>query len=172
VQLGALVTQLEFLMEQKTHLLPEQSALIGKINEVISYMDELTKRYQNMYRYDCEVERVDVQKMINKIKLLLKHSIEKSGTKIVLNMEQENPSLTSNANTLMHVLIILIDNAISISEKRKVKHPVITDYQKSEKEGGLGYGLYLARHLYQEVLKANISVKNSEQGANFLIIFD
>jgi len=202
VQLGALVTKLEFLVEQKNHFAPEQIALIGKINEVISYMDELTKKYQNMYRYGCEVEKIDIQEMVSKIKLLLKHAMEKIDIRLNINIEQSRSSLVTNENTLMQVLIILIDNATSISEKRKIKNPTIGitygmekdkyfisvmdnaggvkaesidkvfDYQRSEKDGGLGYGLYLAKHLCEEILKAKISVKNSEQGANFFITFD
>lgn len=200
IQLGALMAKLELSLEQNRMSRTDNIQTIHKANDLISYMDEMTQKYRSMYKTDAKPEVIDFAQLMEKVQMLLKPMLQKDGAVLTWERDEGVMSLVSSANVLMQVLIILIDNAVSVASQRGIRQPSVVvknavqkgrhvirvednaggieikpierifEQDISRKKDGLGYGLYLAKQLSENVLKGEITAQNTKNGACFVMM--
>ncbi|MEA2047938.1 MAG: transporter substrate-binding domain-containing protein [Campylobacterota bacterium] len=169
-------------------------------SEIIQYMSNTINDFQHFYKIDKEKRLFDVMKKIQAVSDLKLNQLEESGISItkegesfmvlgypsefqqvILNLISNakdaliknkilNPSIKINLfSDDAKGYIQISDNAGSIDKKilEKVFEPYFTT---KEKEGGTGLGLYMSKMIIEKNMNGKLSISNSEEGSEVLII--
>ena len=173
---------------------------IQKNSEIIQYMSHTIDDFQNFYKIDKEKKVFDVMEKIQSVSTLQLNQLEQNGIEITKEGEsftalgfpsefqQVILNLISNAkdalienkikNPMIKIKLFndgskgyiqVSDNAGGIDEKiiDKVFEPYFTT---KEKDGGTGLGLYMSKMIIEKNMQGELSISNSEEGSEVLIM--
>ena len=175
---------------------------IKKNSEIIQYMSHTIDDFQNFYKIDKEKKVFDVMEKIQSVSTLQLNQLEQNGIQITKEGEsftalgfpsefqQVILNLISNAkdalienkikNPMIKIKLFsddskgyiqISDNAGGIDKKiiDKVFEPYFTT---KEKDGGTGLGLYMSKMIIEKNMHGKLSISNSEEGSEVLIMLD
>ncbi len=168
-------------------------------NEQLQYMSQTIDDFRNFFKPNKEKEFFDIDKEIRSAYKILKATLESNNinlqifsnpniiaygyanefSQVVLNLlsnakdvlierDIENPKIeirTSKDDKSIYCEIN--DNAKGIEEKNLNK--IFEPYFTTKDVTGTGIGLYIAREIVEKHMKGTLRVKNSSQGAQFII---
>jgi two-component system, sensor histidine kinase LadS len=198
--LSILATSLEaylFKTENKEPLLKDITANLRKS---ISFMDETMKNFNDFYAPSATKERFLIADEIRYLRHMLKERAEHLGIVFETSLD---PDLTYKGykNAFDNVLMIVIENAIEIFERRSTQNPTLTikvtrdrntftmiiadnaggieaspvesvfDMFASTKDKSSGLGLAMCKILVETRLEGSIKGYNTDKGACFEIVF-
>jgi len=173
---------------------------IKKNSDIIQYMSQTINDFQNFYKIDKEQKVFDVMQKIEAVSDLQLNQLSENGIKITKEGEsffvlgypsefqQVILNVISNAkdilldknvkNSMIKIklstdaekgYIQISDNAGIMDENilAKVFEPYFTT---KEKDGGTGLGLYMSKMIIEKNMHGKISIANSENGTEVLIV--
>lgn len=196
--LSILATSLEAYLFKTDHKDPLLKDITQNMRKSLSFMDETMKNFNDFYKNSNVKESFAIDNEINYVIGMLQERITGIDVKFDINIPPEY-KFYGYKNAFDNVIIILIENALDIFEKRKIQSPLIqikvtTIEHKiviaiedngggilimpidsifktfiSSKEKSSGLGLALIKMLVKERLDGTISVSNTTEGAEFII---
>jgi hypothetical protein len=170
---------------------------IKEIKENISYINSTTSNYLHYYSNTYqEKSTFKVFEEINFVVGFIDNELSLRAITIRVKCDKML-KLTTYKNFFDNVLMIILENAIRVFERRKIKHPVldisafasegtfcleIKDngggikhhpiqkiFDKEVSDNSTGIGLYLAKNILAEKLGGEIIAKNSNNGSIFTL---
>ncbi|MGM0520309.1 MAG: ATP-binding protein [Campylobacterota bacterium] len=169
-----------------------------RLKSINKEINTILEDVHKLYKKEDSKTKFDIQKPIEHSLTLLSTQIIKN--QIEVNIKQSKSiQMYGYPNTLSHIFIIIIENAIDIFKQREIEKPILDiDYYKdngnivikvcdnakgvdkkdlesifelyfSKKQGGTGIGLALAKKLVESKLHGVIFANNSNQGLNLHI---
>lgn len=126
VRLGTLITELEAIFYK-------ENISNNRINEILEHMRNSTEfmkdtiiEFTNFYSNVEQKINFKIVDEINDVKILLLEKMKFLNFEILFdNDDIQNIKLLGNPKTFAHICMIIIDNAIDISNQRQIKNPWI-----------------------------------------------
>ena len=171
---------------------------IQENKEVIKFMSNTIDDFRNFYRVDKTKELFDVKDAINKtlslqMAQLVSHNItiymdgesfkidgfRNEFLQVILNLiNNAKDALLENEIENAKIVIELVDRSVIIRDNAggipdEVKERIFEPYFTTKEQGkGTGIGLYMSKIIIEDNMKAKLTVKNSEDGAEFRMDFN
>ncbi|QOP44696.1 HAMP domain-containing histidine kinase [Sulfurimonas sediminis] len=171
---------------------------IKSTKKVIQFMSDTIDDFRNFYRVDKTQERFSVKEAIQRVLSIQKAQLQNNNIKVTLL--GEDFEVVGYKNELQQVILNLINNAKDVLLERNISDAKITivlknhtvivrdngggitpevidrvfePYFTTKEQGkGTGMGLYMSKMMIEENMNAKLSVKNTNEGAEFRIDFD
>lgn len=127
VYIGTLLSNLEALNFKKGGD-EEELKVIDKIKSITKSMDKTIFDFYNFYSKDKSKNSFYLNELVSDVIAILSPSISKNGIKVIDRVEKLK--VNSYQNSLSHILMIIIENAIDIAKERNIKNPIVEIYSK------------------------------------------
>lgn len=134
VRLGTLITEIESVFYIKNFSEPKLNNIVEDMRKNIIFMENTIKEFSEFYSKTAETTNFKPIDEIYNIKTLLAEKIHIQN----LSIECENSILDFKmygiSSTFSHVILILIENVLDVSQRRNVKSPNIKIYLEKSKQ--------------------------------------
>lgn len=162
------------------------------------YMSKTIENFSNFLSPNKHKDNYDLKQILKKALTIAHTKISKNNINYEI-IEENNSISTCVEGEVIQVLIIILNNAVDALVENNIKNPMIKivinkdiisieDNAKGIKKDdlnsifkpyfttkkaneGFGIGLYLAKTIIEESNKGKLSVKNTKNGAKFIIEF-
>ena len=177
----------------------EENFLLKKLDESqiqLEYMSQTIYDFTNFYTSDKSKQKFNIKDVITNVSNIINTTLKSSNINLIINIK-EDYELNSYPKELAQVLLNILQNAKEALVLNKIQNPTINvildknilsieDNAKGIKEEiinkiyepyftnknkGTGIGLYMSKMILNNNLNAEISVKNVNHGAMFIIKF-
>lgn len=195
VRVGSFLNEIEAI----SYLNKDRKAMveIDKVTENlrlnIEVMQKTINEFHTFYKTSNNIETFLVSETINKSWNMVNAKAIMLNAQLTI-FDKENININSFKDYLSHIFLILIDNFLNITKKRKIKNAMITftienisnnfiQISVEDNCGGIketplnkifdsnnsGLGLTLANTFVKDKLQGNIYVKNTKDGVKFTL---
>ena len=173
------------------------NTFIEKNKEIIKFMSTTIDDFRNFYRVDKEKELFDVKDAIEKTLSLQMGQLVNNNINVKIEGEsfyvngfknefqQVVLNIVNNAKDALlvnkiqnaQIMIRLKDKMVSISDnaggiEKDIIERIFEPYYTTKEQGkGTGMGLYMSKMIIEENMQAQLSVRNTVDGAEFIMDF-
>ena len=180
----------------------KEDFLLGKLDEAqfqLEYLSHTIDDFSNFYTKDKEKQTFLISTVISHSNKIISSSLDSSYITLNIKIRQDY-TLYSYPKELAQVLLNILQNAKEALVENKIKNPTINILLKKNilsikdnakgidlkiidkifdsyvtsktKNNGNGIGLYMSKMILNKNFAANITAKNSKNGAIFIITFN
>ncbi|NOQ30134.1 MAG: hypothetical protein GQ570_03330 [Helicobacteraceae bacterium] len=130
--IGAIASRVKFVFERHRHQLDEEEYNSSEeLEQIVSMANSTITDLYNLYSTDQEKEFFDLKESIQEILLLVHPKSQKYDIEIILSLE--SAPIFNYPNSLKHIFIVIVENAIDILQERNILNPTINiSLSKSE----------------------------------------
>ena len=122
--IGAIATRIKFVFERHKHQLDEEEYdSSNELEQIVSMANNTVSDLYNLYSTDQEKEYFDLKEAIHEILLLMNVKSENHAISIISSLE--SAPIFNYPNSIKHIIMIIIENAIDILQEREIKNPTI-----------------------------------------------
>lgn len=123
-RIGAIATRIRSIFElHKNQLHSEEYASSDELEKIVAMANNTISDLYNLYSTDQEKEHFDLKEAINET-LILTHTLSQDNA-ISIHRSLTSAPLFNYPNSLKHIFIIILENAIDILIERNIKNPTI-----------------------------------------------
>jgi len=124
VRLGTLIAELESIFYKEKMSNNRTDEIFDQMRNSTEFMKNTITEFSNFYSNDNQKVRFKIIDEIDDVKILLIEKMKFLNFEIIYE-DIQNDTLLGNPKTFAHICMIIIDNAIDISNKRQIKNPWI-----------------------------------------------
>lgn len=124
VRLGTLIAELESIFYKEKMSNNRTDEIFDQMRNSTEFMKNTITEFSNFYSNDNQKVRFKIIEEIDDVKILLIEKMKFLNFEIIYD-DIQNDTLLGNPKTFAHICMIIIDNAIDISNKRQIKNPWI-----------------------------------------------
>ena len=133
IHLGSEVLNLRVLQYKKATSDKEEEGILKNMETQIEGMSVLVENFYSFYSSESNNATFNLENSIDKTLSILHSSLK--AYNIEVKKEYESINLNSNEKILNQVLLIILENAISILDERKVQNPMIEIFTCKDEKG-------------------------------------
>ncbi len=134
VRIGTLITELEAMLYEKQIEDKRMNEIFVHMRNSTDFMRDTITEFSNFYSNDCQDVTFKIIDEIHDVQMLLIEKMKFLNFEILYdNTNIQNIELLGNPKTFGHICMIIIDNALDISNQRQIKNPWIKISIKSYK---------------------------------------
>jgi C4-dicarboxylate-specific signal transduction histidine kinase len=171
-----------------------------KIEKNISYMNETMTNFLDFFKPTKIRKEIDIQNTISKTLAILEYKLKAHSVKVQIHI-QDDIELKTHENSLIQVLINIINNSCDALVENEIENPVVKidvfknngvfitisdnaggikseildkifePYVSTKGENGNGIGLYMSKMIVTEKISGEIIAENKDDGAMFTLKF-
>ena len=122
--IGAIASRVRFVFERHKHQLDEEEYnSSSELERIVSMANNTVSDLYNLYSTDQEKEYFDMKEAIEEILLLM--NVKSAYHSIAIISSLESAPIFNYPNSLKHIIMIIMENAIDILHERDIKNPRI-----------------------------------------------
>lgn len=134
VRLGTLITEMESIFYIKKFSEPKLNNIVEDMRKNIVFMENTIKEFSEFYSKTSESNYFKPIDEIYNIKTLLAEKIHMQNLCIECENSMFDFKMYGISSTFSHVVLILIENVIDVSQRRDIKSPKIKIYLEKAKQ--------------------------------------
>ncbi len=192
--INLLVTQAKIMSERNKLNEDNLKECSIQVKNSVYYLNDTIELFRKFFKIDSKKQLHDINEIVENVLNLQKIILQSKNIKLDVELKS-NKKVYIFMNEVMQAIMDIIKNSIDEIEKRNIKNPVIkikTEENKiiicdnaggidekiidkifepyfSTKNDGTGLGLYISKVIIEEHHNGKIEVKNTQNGACFII---